>query len=178
MSQIPLVYVDTNIFTAYLISNPQSRFEQSEQAERFFNDIQQGKYSGITSTITQLEFLGNAKRIISQLRKKPIQPFEETISMSTFDSFLDQVGIGFVDVDILLYDPPLRIFSNCLRIVRGADPVSLRPFSNDWKMIKSVDSISLHVAIQCKAKLFATFDRGFSGLRNQPILPFIISEQY
>jgi hypothetical protein len=92
-----------------------------------------------------VEFLGNTKRIISEVNPQKITPEQEDESMKTFDKFIESLGIGLVNADILIENSQLRTFENSIRIIRNTDPIDNRPY-NCWKMIKSIDSILLSIA--------------------------------
>jgi hypothetical protein len=118
-----------------------------------------------------------AKRLISQNNKNQISLNEEQVAMGDLISLIQTLGIGLVDADQIttdIFGRP-KIFSAAGDIVRVSVPFYGK---DNWKMIKSVDSLTITIAILIGANLFATFDEGFKGLRNQHITPLIIQDAY
>lgn len=178
MSTSPLVYIDTNVFALVLLPHPHTQDPLIEQADRFILDIEDGKYRGITSTLTEIEYRGTAKRRISENNRSQISPKEEIGAMNHLHQFIRELGIGLVDADTIAPDMSgqLRIFMNAGNTVRLSNPVRIG--DNQWKMIRSVDALMVNIAVRIGANLFATCDRGFRGLDDQSIVPLIVSEVY
>jgi predicted nucleic acid-binding protein len=101
VSSRQLVYVDTNIFAILLLPHPQSKDQYVKQAKKFIEDIEGGKYTGITSTLTEMEYRGVAKRIISEKKKGQVSLQEEESAMDDFSHFIHQLGMGLIDADII-----------------------------------------------------------------------------
>lgn len=70
MTQIQeVVYIDTMVFVYRLLPNP-NYGNLASQSSSFFDDVDAGKYQGITSTFTIAEYQGIVKRVISFLKKE------------------------------------------------------------------------------------------------------------
>jgi predicted nucleic acid-binding protein len=175
-----LVYIDTNVFAILLLPHPQSQDPCVKQAYRFIEDIESGKYTGITSSLTEMEYRGVVKRRLSEKKGCQVSTQEEDAAMYDFSNFIQELGIGVMDADIVALDRSantvqLRLFTLSANTVQNSSPCYI---NNQWKMIRSVDALTINIAVKTKADLFATFDRGFKGLSNSFITPLIISEVY
>lgn len=177
MSGNQLVYIDTNVFAIILLPHPLSQDAYIKQANEFMGDIENGKYTGITSTLTEMEYRGVAKRRISDKKKGEISHLEEEFSMGDFNRLIYEMGIGLIDADIIAPDisGELKLFRNSDNTIQKSRPVHV---NGQWKMIRSMDALMVNLAIRARANLFATFDRGFRGLGDSSITPLIISEAY
>jgi predicted nucleic acid-binding protein len=178
LSSQQLVYIDTNVFSFLLLPHKQSQDQFVKQANKFIDEIENGTYIGITSTLTEIEYRGTSKRIISEVKKGLVTAQEEESAMDDFDHFVDTLGIGLVDADQVAPEisGELRLFSLCGKTVRRSHPVHMA--KNQWKMIRSVDTLMINLAIRIRADLFATFDNGFKGYKDSLIAPLILSDEY
>ena len=178
MSTQQVVYIDTNVFALILLPHPPSQNPRINQAKNFILDIESGKYRGITSTLTETEFRGVAKKTISKVKKGPITLAEEKAAMDNLIRFIQQLGIGLMDADLFAgrdISGRLKIFRESGNTVRRSQPILV---NNEWRMIRSVDSLMISIAKRIGAVLFATFDQGFKGFKDSIITPLIISDVY
>ena len=60
-------YIDTNILIAY-VSGPQKDPFQYPKAKRIFDEIKQGKYVGVFSTLTLIEVKGVLRSLLGRER--------------------------------------------------------------------------------------------------------------
>jgi hypothetical protein len=173
----PLVYIDTNVFGYVLLPNQKQYL--GKKAESFFQDIVNGKYLGITSTLTQIEYLSVAKRLLSQYKGNQITSHEEQAVMNDLDQFIDTLGIGLINADESSSDPSgmVNIFSSTRQIILIANAI-FNVSKKQWQMIGSIDSLMTNLAIRAGAQLFATFDKGFKGLNNPSITALLIDKEY
>jgi predicted nucleic acid-binding protein len=178
-SQQQLVYIDTNVFAILLLTHPNSQDPCVKQATNFIQDIVNGKYIGITSTLTtEIEFRAVAKRKISEKKERQVSIQEEQTAMQNLNNFIATRGIGLVNADVIAPDAygRLRIFAAAGDTVRMSKPIPAN--KGKWKMIRSVDCLMINIAIRIGAELFATFDGGFREWINPRITPLIISDVY
>jgi predicted nucleic acid-binding protein len=115
-----LIYIDANVFGYLLLPHPQTNDPYVKQANNFILDIENGKYTGITSTLTEVEYMDVAKKLISKKNNNQISLHEEQIAMNNLIRFIQRLGIGLVDADQItseLFGEP-RIFGSAGDIVR------------------------------------------------------------
>jgi hypothetical protein len=98
-STIPLVYIDTNLFAYQLLSSNHSG-DIVTRTNKFFKDIQNGKYQATISTFTETEYRSVVRKVISE-KKIPITTSEESAAMNDFDTFCKGMGIGLTDSNLL-----------------------------------------------------------------------------
>jgi hypothetical protein len=175
----PLVYIDTSVFGFRLLPHDTEKLHSVQKSKGFFEDIETGKYSGIISTITELEYTGMAKRLISRQRKNRITPGEEQIVMDDFKQFTEQLGIGVANSDELAVELSgnSNLFCKSKAIIKRSYPW-FHQQAGLWKNIGGTDALTVRFAILLNAQYFATFDRGFNGLNDSLITPLVISDIY
>lgn len=184
MSSPQLVYVDTSVLGFALLphnKNSQHQVTYARRARAFLHDINIGRYRGIISTLTELEYLGAAKRLITMDANRPITKQEEDTAMKDLKKYTIQLGIGLGDSDVLAIDNlgNPNLVSNSKSIMVSSIPY-YHPHGKDpgWKQIGGTDALTVNIAIQLNAQLIATFDRGFAGLNNPSIKPLIVQDRY
>ena len=184
MSSTQLVYVDTNVFSTYLLPYPNPKSKQllvQQATKQFFLDIENGKYLGIISTLTEIEYRGIAKKLISQRKNRSVSSLEEQSAMRDFNLFVEKLGIGLINSDRIALDNAsgkYNIFESTEQVVKASNPIHVNYESKLWKMIRSIDALMLNMAVRARATLFATLDTGFRGINNTFITPLIIPDVY
>lgn len=63
------IYIDTNIMIAY-ISGPEKEKDQFHKAKQIFDDIRQGRFIGVISTLTLIEVKGVLRTILGADREQ------------------------------------------------------------------------------------------------------------
>jgi predicted nucleic acid-binding protein len=179
LSNPPLVYIDASVFGYRLLPHDNNKLRSIQKSKGFFEDIEKTKYNGIISTVTELEYIGMVKRLISKQRKRQITDQEEQTALNDFELFTEQLGIGLTDSDDLAVDlfGISNIFSNSKTIIKRSHPY-FHQQAGTWKNIGGTDALTISLAIRSNAQYFATFDRGFKGLNNLSITPLIIPDRY
>ena len=181
MTQIQeVVYIDTMVFAYRLLPNP-NYGNLASQSSSFFDDVDAGKYQGITSTFTITEYQGIVKRVISFLKKREINPSEERTALDDFQTFIGGLDINLNDADGLVY----RGETSTLFYATGQTLSTTKPYfrseapeRREWKNVGAADALQVVLATRSGARRFATFDRGFVGLNSPSITPLIIQEEY
>ncbi len=183
MSSKSRVCVDANVFAYRLISYPGYSARLYSQSNRFFQDIIAGKYEGITSNFTELEYRGLIKRVLSHMKNNQNVVVEESTAMNDFFTFINQIGIGFKDSDKLsintlqqahLIGSSINVIGQTVAIYH---PVS-KPHQNPWKSVGGADALMVNLAIRAGANFLATFDRAFAGLNNPSLKTIIVPDVY
>jgi len=154
------VYVDTMVFIYHL--GP--RHYLSDKAEKFFVEVERGKYQAVATTFTVAEYLAVMKEILAgQLRATPAQSHIDKLKIE-IENFIGQMGIELLDADDLAETPLGRsdVFRPSFQVVEGV-PVTLGR-DREWRGVGGADAISVVLADRAGAELFATFDEGFRGL--------------
>jgi predicted nucleic acid-binding protein len=70
-------------FLYLLLTHKQSNHQYISQANKFILDIQNGRYTGITSTLTQAEYRGVIKKRISEKFNSQVSLYQEESAMVT-----------------------------------------------------------------------------------------------
>lgn len=171
------VYIDVMVFVYFLLSPRYYGISQKSRA--FFKDIQDGKYVGKVSTFSVMEYVGVAKAIISEQRKKEITHKETLAVKDTILQFIRDMGIELYDADELVVQQDMAkcsLFSESESLLENATPMLGR---NDgkWHSLKGADSLHLVFALRTNAEYFATFDDDFRGVKNT-VRTLMINEEY
>ena len=86
------VYIDTMVFLNQLFNKTHRLHPNSE---RFFHDIENQKYIGVTSSFTRSEYLAIIKEELAcQLNTVPPQKDVDK-ALEIFDSFIEEMGIEY-----------------------------------------------------------------------------------
>jgi hypothetical protein len=86
-------------------------------------DIETGKYNGIISTITEIEYIGVAKRLFSRQRKNRITLTEEQVVMNDFKQFIEKLGVAIANSDDLVrLSGNSKLFCNSKTIIERSYP--------------------------------------------------------
>jgi hypothetical protein len=88
------------VFAYRLLANPNYGILK-KQSMSFFDDIDDGIYVGITSTFTEIEYIGIIKKVISYLKKRPLTPKEEQDALDDFQDLINGLGIHLRSADEL-----------------------------------------------------------------------------
>jgi hypothetical protein len=129
VSNIQLVYVDTNVFSIHLLPYPSSKPKQlliQQATKQFFLDIENRKYLGIISTLTEIEYRGVVKKLISQRKNRSVSSLEEKRAMCDFNLFVEKLGIGLIDSDRIALDNAsgkYNIFKSTEQVVKTSNPI-------------------------------------------------------
>jgi len=62
----PKTYIDTMVFIYHFMQHG-----LSSKANKFFQDIEKGKYAGVTTSFTITEYLGVMRKALTEARNKP-----------------------------------------------------------------------------------------------------------
>lgn len=143
------------IYQLFSISHP-----LHSKSDRFFQEIANQNMVGITSTLTRTEFIAVIKRELS--KQGNAIPAQSTINAitSTFDDFLDGMGIILRDSDDLA-NIDGRLFTDSHNRVDTSPPTL--GADNKWRVLNGADSIHLVFAERCNSQRIATNDDGFKG---------------
>ncbi|TBR23863.1 MAG: hypothetical protein EPO63_04970 [Candidatus Nitrosotenuis sp.] len=186
------IYIDTNILISY-ISGPEKEPNQFPKAKQIFDDIKQGKFIGVLSTLTLIEIKGVLRTILGSdraqlqtipenkqadhVKAKATEIFQALISellqlssikfekgrQTNFQSILDSAN-GIMD-DI---KGTVRFYNTC-----GSCNATYK--SSKHKQILAADILHALLARDTACDSLITFDKGFSALvGNQYIDPMQI----
>ena len=175
-----VVYIDANVFAYRLLKDP-NYDNFLNLSTSFFDDIDTGKYRGVTSTYTKIEYIGILKKVISYIRQSYITPIEEQIALDDFQQFVDGLEISLTDADALACDGlNSTLFHLTSETLRSTKPYFHKKATErrQWMNMGGADALQINLAMRSGANRFATFDRGFKGLNNPSIIPLIIQEEY
>lgn len=182
MSNNTLVYIDASVLVYGLLPASSSRQKGVQKAREFFLDIERGKYQGIISTLTEIEYLGCAKRAITRSRNRQITPKEEQVVKDDLGNFLNNLGIGLSDSDLLITDAKRNptLFSSTFSVMNTSRPYfdCQAQKEHRWKNIGGTDALMVILATRLNAQFIATFDRGLMSIDSSQIKPLIISDAY
>jgi predicted nucleic acid-binding protein len=185
-------YIDTNILIAY-VSGPNKEPDQFPKAERVFNEIKQGKFIGVISTLALIEIKGVLRAILGAdraqlqsipekkqadyVKAKATEIFQALVSellrlpnikfekgrQTNFQSILDSANDIMDDIK-----GTVRFYCTCGNC--GA------PYKNSkHKQILAADILHALLAKDTACDSLITFDKGFSALiGNQYIDPMQI----
>lgn len=156
-------------FIYFLIS---ANHNLNSKVTLFFDDIENARYVGVTSSFTKSEFLGVAKQILAEQNNQDPSNSDMGTVENNFDAFVTQLGIEMNDADSL-YDS--QLFSNCYAIIKNSNAV--RGTDGKWRVIGGADSILLYLAEKTNSSKIATNDDGFKG-NNTSVQPLMIREVY
>jgi len=174
------VYIDTHVLAYRLLTSYNAGLQS--KSVKFFKDIETGKYRGIVSTLTRLEYRGVVKKVLSNYCNRAISAYEEQVALDDFDEFLENMGIGLVDADLLSRDSSgmiSDIIQKSEDILIPASPIyNPRAMKCPWTAMGGADALITNLAIRCDADYLATFDRGFKGLNSPYISTIIVPEVY
>jgi predicted nucleic acid-binding protein len=174
-STLEKVYIDTMVFLNQLFNKTHRLHSNSE---RFFHDIENQKYIGITSSFTRSEYLAVIKQELAcQLNTVPSRE-EVDKALEIFDGFLEEMGIEYFDSDELVsfaLNKDEKFFVYCYDQILSSRPIKGK--DNKWRMLNGADSLVLLFAEACNANRIATNDDGFKGT-NSYVIPLIPREVY
>jgi len=171
------------VFIFHLIRNPNKSAKWAFKASKFFQDVVNGIYEGVTTTFTELEYKGVVKRSLSNIHKMQVSPQQESAAALDFRNFIRNAGIMLLDADVLSIASISKVdlFSSTYSIMDNANPNSSPRYPNDqepWRSIGGSDGITVNLAIRSKAKFIATCDLGYRNLNHSNLQPIIIQDNY
>jgi predicted nucleic acid-binding protein len=166
----PLVrcYIDTSVFIWYLHS---AETDGYAKAEKFFKDIADGKYQGVTSTFVRFEYRGYLKETRAMVNGANASKQELDLWIDNLARLIEDFGIEEVAADILLRQSWI---DDCEDVVTQCQPTLDR---EEWKTMKGADAIHALVAKRARTQQLATLDRAFNSLRGT-VSPFVLWDVY
>lgn len=171
------IYIDVMLFIYYFLYPSTS--DLSRKSRNFFHDIENGRYVGIVSTFSVMEFIGVIKAIISDSLKRKISDNETQSMKKVILDFIYSMGIILYDSDSLTIpqgSTSCSLFSECENLIEAAKP-TLGAFDKKWHSLKGADSLHVLFALRVNAQRFATFDDDFRGIDDK-IKVLMIREEY
>lgn len=163
------IYIDTMIFVKFLYN---TSHKLHPICKKFFHEIQDGKFIGVTSSITRIEYIAVLKKLLAEKDEKIIDN-EIKKELTRFDKFIEDLGIEYYDSDDLTKS--INIFSICFQRVMSSKPFQGK--DNQWRGLGCADSIVLIMAERSSSKYIATNDDGFRQIKSS-VLPCIIKDKY
>ncbi len=174
-------YIDTMLFVYHLARPKSDRMHRLSL--QFFLDIENGKYEGVITSFTQIEYIAVMKELLSQ-RIGASPTFAQLNSLRReFESFIDNEGIEVLDSDDLSTSVGrCEIFKWSGQVVDACGTIR-GSRDHKWRTINGADAIHAVFANRADADLLATFDEGFKLIRSLAasgwkLRPLIIQEEY
>lgn len=165
------VYIDTMILVCHVWSEFDERDNRITKAtKKFLKEIMDKKYIGIVSTHTMNETIAILKKHYAELNTS--NPSDEDIEclISKLEMAIKKLGFEYHDADILSRELPSDdwLFSQSKCIIIKSESIHTPTYRNPkrWSMLGGADAIHVVLAKQSKADFFATFDKGFKGLKD------------
>ena len=156
-------------FIYFLIN---TRHPINNKVTLFFQDVENQRYVGVTSTFTKSEYLGVARQILAGRNNQDPNASDMGRVENRFDAFVTRLGIEMRNADSL---SDSQLFLNCYNIIKNSNAV--RGSDNHWRVIGGADSILLYLAEKTNSDMIATNDDGFKG-SNSSVTPLMIREVY
>ena len=167
----PRAYIDTMVFIYHFKSHG-----LTSKADRFFHDIENGKYAGVTTSFTITEYLGVMRKALTEVRDRPITSTDVSRLRKEIEKFISDMGIIYFDADALASPIYGKLFSSTENIVENAKP--FKSFRNNrWYLVNGADALHVSLALRTGADLYATFDDDFRGIDHW-IKPLMLFEAY
>jgi len=175
------VYIDTNILISY-VSGPQKEPREYPKAKQIFEDIKQGKYIGVISTLTLLELKGVIRTILgyerTQLETIPQQKQADHVKTKSVEIYNLLVGellqlssIKFEKGRQTNFQSVLDIANEIMDEIKGTIRfydncgVCRAPYkSSKHKQILAADIFHALLAKDTSCDSLITFDNGFRSL--------------
>lgn len=167
----PRAYIDTMVFIYHF-----KRHGLTNKADKFFHDIESGKFAGVTTSFTITEYLGVMKKVLTEVRNRPLTSTDLAKLRNQIECFIDDMGIAYYDADALATPLLGKLFSSTENVVENAKPYRSRR-NNKWYMVNGADALHVNLALRAGASLYATFDDDFRGVSSW-IKPLMLYEVY
>jgi len=140
-----------------------SRGERSAKTEAFLKDLENMKYRGAITTFTKTEYLGVAKKLISERMGRELKQVEQDLVGKGLDSFVQKMGLEVYDADLLVKkQDEITLFEDCGHMIRDSRPI--KGSKGKWLMVGAADSIVIKLAEYAEGDYLATFDEGLRGI--------------
>lgn len=186
------VYIDTNILIAY-ISGPQKEPTQFPKSEQIFNNIKQGRFIGVISTLTLIEIKGVLRTILgadrTQLQSIPENKQADHVKAKAAEIFqvlvselLKLPSIKFEKGRQTNFQSILDSANNIMDEIKGTvrfyntcGNCNSAYKNSKYKQILAADILHALLAKDTACDSLITFDKGFGALvGNQQIDPMQI----
>lgn len=167
----PKAYIDTMVFIYHF-----KKHALTSKANNFFNDIEKGKYAGVTTTFTIAEYIGVIRKALTEARNRPPSSTDVSKLRKEIEKFISNMGIIYFDSDALVSPIYGKLFSSTEKVVENAKPFK-NPRTNRWFLVNGADALHVTLAVRAGAELYATFDDDFRGVDNW-IKPLMLFEVY
>lgn len=164
------VYIDTMVFLNHLFNKEHPLHSISA---RFFLDIENQKYVGITSSFTRSEYLGVIKQLMAEGGDILSDQSKVNNTLKIFDEFIDEMGIEYYDSDELASTG--NLFSDSSDRISTSVPIRGR--DKTWRALNGADSLLLIFAERTGSNSIATNDDGFKGTTSF-VKPLVLREIY
>lgn len=165
------IYIDSNVFIKQLLNK---EHKLHSKCRKFFYDIENKKFKGITSSFTRSEYLALVKEIIFKYAEASSTQKNIDIAMSVFDDFVDRMGIEYFNSDDLT-GFGFKLFSESHERIQSAIPS--RGKDSRWRTLGGADSIILVMAERSHANKIATNDDGFRKIDSK-VKPLLVKDNY
>ena len=165
------------LFVYYMFYDHRTRVFNKSYS--FFKDIEDGKYIGIISSFSIMEYIGVAKGFFSRKMGRKITLPETDELRTSIIEFIESMGIITYDSDDLTVDPishSCTLFSDCYSFILIAETV-LGATDRKWHYLNGADALHTVFAIRSNSTHLATFDDDFKGIENN-IKLVMINEVY
>jgi predicted nucleic acid-binding protein len=167
----PKAYIDTMVFIYHF-----KKHGLTFKANKFFKDIEKGKYAGVTTTFTISECIGVMRKVLTEARDRPPSLTDVSKLRKEIEKFISEMGIIYFDADTLMSPIYGKLFSSTENVVENAKPFK-NPRTNKWFLVGGADALHVTLAVRTGAELYATFDDDFRGVGNW-IKPLMLFEVY
>ncbi len=148
-------------------------YKLNPNAQRFFTDIEQQKFKGITSSFVKTEFLSVMKRLLAEQEKKLPDKSSIEFVWKKFNQFLNEMGIEEFDADDLANQDG-RIFVDSQRLVE--DSTIVQGKDGKWRTLNGADSLHVLLAERSNADKLMTNDEGFRTSKSAVQVIFLKDE--
>lgn len=167
----PKTYIDTMVFIYHF-----KKHNLTPKADKFFKDIEKGKYAGVTTSFTIAEYLGVMRKALTEARDGPTSPKDVLKMRKEIEKFISNMGIIYFDADALVSTIYGKLFSSAENVVENAKPFKSRR-TNRWYLVNGADALHVILATRAGADLYATFDDDFRGVDSW-VKPLMLFEVY
>ncbi|MFQ5951635.1 MAG: type II toxin-antitoxin system VapC family toxin [Candidatus Geothermarchaeales archaeon] len=157
MSVLARYYIDTNVLINYQLGHVVKGF--ADRATRFLLQVEDGRYEGIVSILTLLEFISAARRILAEKGDVDDSDQREEIVSESVEAIFQMKNLTMVDFshdEITLSDSLLRAYDVLRRYFTG------RTTSNGRHLtLKAADALHIVMAQRLGCDKIVTFDENF-----------------
>jgi len=172
MERTARIFIDTNLFIFHLKRTATSNL--SDKIKKFFKDVEDGKFVGVCTTYTIIEYKAALKRILSEARRATVSQKEIDEEIEEFKNFLDEMGIELFDSEDLIKANDMT-FVKCDNVIDSTAPTFTR--AGRPRLVNASDVLLTVLAHYIGCDFLATHDLGFKGM-NWMVKPLLIGENY